>query len=81
MTKADAIEKVADSVIGTCESLQKHIEIIVDDYDVHITEDELRDKLLEKNVEECFGCGWWVQSDELIDEDDNVVGCHDCFVR
>ena len=40
---------------------------------------ELKDLLLDENVEQCPGCRWWVDSSELLNEDDKIDGhCENC---
>jgi hypothetical protein len=49
------------------------------DFDVN----EIEDQLLDLNLERCAGCGWWVESGELVPSDDDeksdLTGCcQDC---
>jgi hypothetical protein len=43
-----------------------------------LTADELEELLLDNNVERCPGCDWYCESGELLDDEDNLVGCRDC---
>ncbi len=44
-----------------------------------MSREELKDRLLDDNIEQCPGCKWWVDSSELFDEDDQIDGhCENC---
>ena len=77
-TREKALDEVADAIIGTCDTTRKYIEWLFDKYGIKITSDQLKDELLSRNIEICPGCGWWCESDELVDEDSNVVFCENC---
>lgn len=68
------ILRVADALQGTCKSLndvlQEEFGEDADVADVHI---ELL-YVLDEQVMECGGCGWWCEAGELNDEQE----CGDC---
>jgi hypothetical protein len=43
--------------------------------------EELEEAVEERGLERCPGCDWWMGSYELIDEDNEVVGCEQCRPR
>ncbi len=53
--------------------------------DFELEEDELRELLLDMNIEHCPDCGWWVDSHELIAPDGDGVTpdghCNNCRPR
>lgn len=73
MKREDAI-RLAKHVQGTCLSVEQALETLEIDADA----DEAEEALEAQNYERCAGCGWWFESSELIDDDDNVVGCDQC---
>lgn len=60
--------KIAQSTVGTADSEAA----IADRHDVNV--DDVVERLLDFNVETCPGCGWWVESHELADND-TCDGC------
>jgi len=66
--------KVYQYLEGTCRTPQNAI----DYFDLKCTPEEVIDAMLDCNLEMCPGCGWWVESSELIDENDNQVECENC---
>jgi len=67
-------ENVLSYLEGTCNS----IEAAIERFDLDASVEEIESYTLDNNLECCPGCGWWMESHELIDEDDNVVGCDQC---
>ena len=59
---------------GTCETLGAFIER----KELDIAPDELEDLLLDVSTECCSGCGWWMESSDLVDEDDEPCQCAQC---
>lgn len=43
--------------------------------------EDIEDFLLEYNIERCPYCDWWFDSMELLNEDDEIVGCEHCRTR
>lgn len=71
----DTLSKIADGLLGTSNSILYLLEkYAVDEFYIDLVEDYL----LEHNVEQCELCGWWFESHELVDSDNEVVGCRDC---
>lgn len=68
-----ALKKLANSLEGTCDTLDRHVEKL-DLEKCNFDEGDL----LEFNIEPCSGCGWWMESSELVNEDSEVVGCSQC---
>lgn len=67
--------KVAQYILGTCQTLSA----VIDYFDLDIDENEFEDELLNENVEMCQGCGWWFESSDLIDDDmENPGYCKQC---
>lgn len=61
---------LADLVCGTTDGFQKAL-------DRHnLTDEDLTELLLTCDVEQCPGCGWWVESWELIPLDENEPDGH-----
>lgn len=50
-------------------------------FDLDMTEDEVIEAMLDRNLEPCPICGWWMESGELINDDLAVVGCQQCRER
>jgi hypothetical protein len=70
---------VVSAVVGTCLTADKIIERFSLDKMIHVdTEEKLLELLEDWGVELCPHCNWWVESSELLDDEDNVVGCQDC---
>ena len=66
--------KVYQYLEGTCHSATDAIYY----FDLDCTEEEVEEKMLELNLEVCPGCGWWVESYELVDENGELVYCDHC---
>jgi hypothetical protein len=43
-----------------------------------IEAEDLDELLANANIEKCDGCDWYFESGELIDDNEEVVGCKDC---
>ena len=64
-------DEADDALLGTCRDLTSWLE---QHYDI-LTEEE-HDAVRElMTIEECQICGWWHECGELVDDDDEVVGC------
>lgn len=79
MSLSDADKRrLADKLLGTCDSVDSAIEFFEIDTDAHAA----TDGLLDLNVEACKGCGWWHNSYDLENEWEGDVGyCADCAPR
>lgn len=79
MSREDAFRNLAEEVIdrlqGSCDSVESVLDRM-DASDVY-TEDDIIDFILEK-IEMCPECGWWVETWELVDDEDNQVSCDSC---
>jgi hypothetical protein len=68
-------DQLKDKVLGTCDSIDSAIEFLEIDTDAETAEDGL----LDRNVERCRGCGWWLESGELDGEREGEIGyCQQC---
>lgn len=67
-------DTVADDVLGTTYSLA----YIADKFDVD--ESDVEEELLDRDVECCPLCGWWTESGDLTDPDDDdaPLMCGEC---
>ena len=70
------IEDVKYYLLGTSNSISDAIENF--NLDEEFDESELEDMISFTNIERCPYCEWWFESSELLDDDDEVVGCRDC---
>ena len=68
------LTEVSDYLEGTCLSVDAAIE----HFELNIDVEDLEDALLDVGLERCSGCGWWMESYELVDDDSEVVGCIQC---
>jgi hypothetical protein len=66
--------EIASAVEGTCMT----VGAMVERYDLDISDDDLEDELLTAGIECCPGCGWWMESCELVDEDGEAGACDQC---
>jgi hypothetical protein len=66
--------RVAAHLEGTCAG----VEAVIDRFELHVEPDALEDALLDVSLERCPGCGWWMASSALVDEEGSVVGCEEC---
>lgn len=67
-------EKAADLVTSYVNGLERALTFF------QVEQDELDDVLLDMNVEMCNGCGWYVDSCDLIpeDKDEPDGACPNC---
>lgn len=77
----NVFEQIAAELLGTCTS----VTYIIDKYELDESID-LEDILIDFNVEQCMGCGWWHESCELDGQDEygeivdeNVGYCSQCI--
>lgn len=69
------MQRIAATIEGTCQSVASVLSSMdLDDVDP----EEVESRLADFNLEECPGCGWWMEAGELINGDGDVVGCADC---
>lgn len=69
--------KLADKLLGTCDSTEAALEYL--ELDADFDADAAEDGLLDLNVERCKGCDWWHESGELAGERDGEPGyCDQC---
>jgi len=74
MLSREELQQVSDELEGTCRS----VESVLEQLGLAADPTEVEDQLVDLNLELCPGCGWWMESSELIDANDNVVGCDQC---
>lgn len=72
----DELSKIAEYLVGTCNSIDEALER----FDVVEDTSEVEDQLLDlpEGVECCPGCGWWVNSWELVDDNNDLCLCENC---
>lgn len=63
----ESITKLAEEVMGTCNSLSEAAE------QMKVREDEVEQALEENGVERCEMCNWWCEDNEMQDGK-----CEDC---
>jgi hypothetical protein len=68
---AELAKRIADLAEGTCKSESE----LADKFEVD--EDQVIEACLDFGIERCMGCGWWCESGEL-EEVDNEFYCGDC---
>lgn len=70
---------LANQLLGTCKSIESVLDQD-DELDAlrDCSIDDLEDMVISKNVERCDGCDWWFESGDLVDENNEPVGCEDC---
>jgi hypothetical protein len=66
---------MARHAVGTAESPA----VLAQRFDVD--DEDVEEILADFNVETCPGCGWWVDSGELADEDGGDQPCESCRGR
>lgn len=69
------INKVAETIEGTCRSLDDVVQEVFEDPELEFTDlpQELLEALDDMTMQ-CEGCGWWCETGDL--DDDQV--CGDC---
>jgi hypothetical protein len=74
----EQLGKLYDELIDTNSSLEKaleDIELTPDDYDMT----DVQDRLVDLNLEMCVDCGYWQESGEFVDCDNEAHdSCTDC---
>jgi Na+-translocating ferredoxin:NAD+ oxidoreductase RNF subunit RnfB len=74
MTLVEQRETLAKYLEGTCMSIETAIEHLELDPSI-----DWEDEMLTASMELCLGCGWWMESSELVHEDEEDTGyCDDC---
>lgn len=82
LTEAEMLA-VAEDLQGTCRTIDQAIECVTDgeleDRDEILNERDLC-AVIDNNVFECAECGWWCETGDYADVQDNVNGdiCTDC---
>lgn len=70
---AKQIDEICDTVKGYVDGFDKVLR------NGDLTDEELREMLLDNSVEECPDCGWFVDSNELVNDDGGIDGhCDNC---
>lgn len=73
----EGMQEVADTIQGTCRSLDEVVREVFEDDDLEFTMIPL--ELLQSfdnMVEECQVCGWWCEVCEMSEEQEGT--CKDC---
>jgi hypothetical protein len=68
------LRKVGEWLLGTMNSIHGAIEY----FGLDIDSSDLEDRLLDINVECCYGCGWWHESGEFVETGAGGYLCSDC---
>ena len=71
---SDIWDKVYSYLIDSCYTPSQAIEY----FDLDCTPEDVEEKMLDYGIEICPGCGWWVESGELVDDDGNLILCENC---
>lgn len=67
-------EQLASYLEGTCQTIDSAVEHLELDPEV-----DWEDEMLTAGMEPCLGCGWWMESSELVHEDEEDTGyCDQC---
>lgn len=78
----DVLEDLAGRLEGTCMTIvENEIERIYDDRGEPVPEydeDYVLADLLDYSIEQCSGCGWWMESCHLACEHDVTGYCEQC---
>ena len=74
MISRDDLERVAAVLEGTC----KNVEDVLEALGIEADPDDVEDQLLEISIERCPYCAWWMESCEMVNDDNEVVGCDQC---
>jgi len=70
------IERISEDLIGTCNTIESVMEILMID-EKH--KEEVESRIEECDIELCNGCGWWVETYDLInDENEQENTCSNC---
>lgn len=67
-------DKIADEALGTPTSPSAFI----DKYELDASIEEVEEALLDRNIETCPLCGWWVESGEMAEELSDAGICESC---
>lgn len=84
--RMELLDKLADTLKGTCDGIQVGINRLT--YDDSISAEEIKemrewddDDLLDVNIELCSDCGWWERSCQPDEDNDDKPLCAQCFDR
>lgn len=69
----ELLERIAKEILG--EVLTEST--VLEKYDLEISEEELLEKMLDRNIELCSSCGTWKESCEIDPDEQNVI-CFEC---
>ncbi len=78
LTREQVIE-LGSRLEGTCAAIESVLEgmgLESENFDILDIEDQLLD--LPESIERCSGCGWWVYSWALVDENGDAGECEQC---
>ncbi len=69
---------IAQRLEGTCNPVWRALDAL--DLKEELEVDEVEDRLLDYDLEQCRGCGWWFEPGELagLEDDDEPGLCDDC---
>jgi len=72
------LQQLSNILLGTSESIEGVVDRMGWLPFSDLIADQVNDFLMDGNIERCHLCDSWYFSNELIDDDNNVVGCSSC---
>lgn len=70
-------ETAIDMAQGTCRSVEDIAESLSLLLDRNVTSEEVEEALADSDIELCSSCGWWCETNEMTERDDEPICC-DC---
>lgn len=71
-------EEIINAFLGTCRTVAS----VIEQFELDYTDEDITEICLNHNIECCNGCGWWMNSFDLVpddDKDEDGIGyCEDC---
>lgn len=72
------VNRIAGQLLGTPASPEDAMIALEIEIPAGFQIDSLEADLADCNLERCEGCGWWFEAGELVDDEDELVGCQNC---
>lgn len=70
----DQMEKIADALQGTCDTVEAVLEKMELEADVNDVEETVE----RLGIIRCPECGWWVELSETVGDDGDDIPCDSC---
>lgn len=72
----ESLDNLGHILRGTCKSIHEGLECA----GIEDNGEDWEDELLNVNTEQCSSCGWWFESCELVnpDDDEDIGRCDQC---